>query len=102
MSTMYIAEFQSIGKEVGIETQAAVVPPLAVQNITFTGTAGQSAALNANTTLVRITVDGIASIRFSTAGTAATTAYPRMAADTVEYFCVPQGSALIISAVTNT
>jgi len=103
MANLYITEFQGVGKQSTSDQQAALQPAITQQKVSFTGTAGVSAALNANTTLVRVTVDGIASIRFSALSTdLATVSYPRMAADTVEYFAVPPSSGLFISAITNT
>ena len=103
MSNLYITELQGVGKQSTSDQQAATQPAITQQKVAFTGTAGVSAALNANTSLVRITVDGIASIRFSTAASdLATTSYPRMAADTVEYYAVQPGATTFISAITNT
>lgn len=100
MSTMYISEYPdagyaSSGSSLGVE------PALADQAVSFTGTPGASAAFKNNTKLVRIHVDGIASILFGTAPTAATT-NKRMAASTTEYFLVPPGAAFKVSAITNT
>lgn len=100
MSTMYISEYAdagygSNGSSLGAE------PSVADQAVTFTGTPGASAAFKNNTKLVRIQVDGIASILFGTAPTAATT-NKRMTAGQTEYFMVPVGAAYKVSAITNT
>lgn len=107
MSTLYIEEYAIIGtiptnaQTLGpVQVQAASQPRLAAQNISFTGTAGTSAAFNSATRLVRIHTDGICSYRFSAAGTAAATTDSRMAADTTEYWVVPGG--YFVSAITNT
>lgn len=111
MSTMYIAEYSGVGlnfpADGGVGVQAAKAPPVAHQTITFTGTSGESLAFNDRTRLVRIHVDGIASIRFtnpktgsSTTAQQATTSYARMAADATEYFAVDPG--MFVSAITNT
>lgn len=110
MSTMYIAEYSGVGLNFPADgsqaVQAAKAPPVAHQTITFTGASGESAAFNARTQLVRIHVDGIASIRFTNPHTGqataqqATTAYARMAADQTEYFAVDPG--MFVSAITNT
>lgn len=97
---MYITEFadtgyNSNGSSLGSE------PMVADQAVTFTGTPGASAAFSGVTKLVRIHVDGIASIKFGTAPTAATT-NRRMAAGQTEYFLIPAGQAYKVSAITNT
>lgn len=99
MSTMYISEYSSPG---GAHTQIAQEPAIAVQKITFTGTAGTSAAFNDATTFVRVHVDGIASLKFSKAGTAAAVTDPRSPADTIEYYGVPPAGQFKVSAITNT
>jgi hypothetical protein len=63
-------------------------PSIAQQVVDYSGGAAASAAFNANTTFIRLHVDSIASFRVSTAGTAATTSYPRMAANATEFFGV--------------
>lgn len=68
--------------------------------VTFTGTAGQSAAFKANTKLVRVAVDGIASILFGANPTAVASTNLRMSAGQTSDFLVQQGSALKVSAVT--
>lgn len=100
MSTMYITEFadtgyNSSGSSLGTE------PMVTEQAISFTGTPGASAAFSGVTKLVRIHVDGIASIKFGTAPTAATT-NRRMTSGQTEYFFVPPGAAYKVSAITNT
>lgn len=98
MANMYITEYGSIG---AMRSNIAQEPAIAVQKVAFTGTPGQSAAFNAATILVRIHVDGIASIKFGTNPTAATTD-PRLPADTTEYFAVPPSGSYKVSAITNT
>lgn len=99
MSNLYITEYGSTGAN---RAPMAQEPAIAVQKVSFTGTAGTSAAFNDATTFVRIHVDGIASVKFSKAGTAAAVTDPRMPADTVEYFSVPPGGQFKVSAITNT
>jgi hypothetical protein len=98
MSNMYITEYASIG---GNRSQISQEPAIAVQKVSFTGTPGLSAAFNNATVFVRVHVDGIASIKFGTAPTAAVTD-PRLPADTTEYFAVPPAGAFKVSAITNT
>ena len=97
---MYISEYSNAGF-----TPQGVVPvgaePCTDQSpVSFTGTAGVSAAFQNNTRMVRVHVDGIASIAFGTAPSA-TTNNKRMVAGATEYFFVPQGSAYKVSAITN-
>lgn len=70
--------------------------------VTFTASAGQSAAFKPNTRLVRIAVDGIASILFGTNPTAVLSTNLRMSAGQTSDFLVQQGSNLKVSAVTTT
>jgi hypothetical protein len=109
MSNLYITEYRGVGTNAsadnGMSVQAAKAPALAEQKVSFTGTPGLSAAFGANTRLVRIHVDGIASIRFSRAdaagaGSNAAVTNKRMAADATEYFAVDPG--MFVSAITNT
>lgn len=94
---MYITEYADSGSSSTFPMEPAITD----QKITFTGTAGTSAAFAGNTSLVRLHVDGIASILFGTAPTA-TTSYRRMTAGQTEYFRVPAGQAFKVSAITNT
>lgn len=101
MSTMYIREYTDNGNYV----TGCILPmePGTDQTpVTFTGTAGQSAALKNNTKVVRVHVDGIASILFGTNPTAITNTNLRMTAGQTSDFLVLPGSALKISAVTST
>jgi hypothetical protein len=102
MSIMYLEEFAGISNTPtsNIVAQAAQQPSVVTQTFSFTGTAGVSSAFNTKTNLVRVHADGICSYLFSSAGTSATTANPRLAAGTTEYFSVRPGDK--ISAVTNT
>lgn len=98
MSTMYVTEYADPGS---YSSTFLAEPAVADQKITFTGTAGTSAAFAGNTAIVRIQVDGIASILFGTAPTA-TTSYRRMTAGQTEYFRVPAGQSYKVSAITTT
>lgn len=101
MSIMYITEFADVGKSGGIIPVGAE-PSTASQHISFTGTAGQSAAFQNNTSLVRIHVDGISSIAFGTNPTAVANSDRRMISGQTEYYYIPQGQAFKVSAVTST
>lgn len=98
MSNMYITEYGSLGSG---HSQIAQEPPIAVQKISFTGTPGTSAAFDNATIMIRVHVDGIASVRVGKTPVAAVTD-PRMPADTIEYFAVPMAGQYKISAITNT
>ena len=105
MASLYITEYASQAKgQSGDWVNAGEDPPIAEQKITFTGTAGQSANLNAKTRFVRIHVDGIAAV-LSGANPTATVASRRMVAGQTEYFGVNPVSVaagLKYSAITNT
>jgi hypothetical protein len=101
MSTMYISEYADVGRMGGIIPVGAE-PGTDQTPVTFTGTAGVSAAFANNTNMVRIHVDGIASIKFGTAPTAVANTNKRMTAGQTEYFTVPMGGAYKVSAVTST
>ena len=100
MSIMYISEYT----QSGLSPQGAIigVEPSTDQHISFTGTAGQSAAFANNTSMVRITLDGIGSIAFGTNPTAVASQSKRLSAGIPEYFIVPFGAAWKVSAVTTT
>lgn len=95
MSTLYIEEYGSAGSA-GL--QCAPQPALATQAVSFTGTAGASAAFNPGTRLVRITANAACHRIFGTAPTA-TTSHPRLGEGVIEYFEVPASGTLKVSAV---
>lgn len=94
---MYVTEYA----DPSISATFPYEPAITDQKITFTGTAGTSAAFAVNTALVRVQVDGIASVVFGTAPTA-TTANRRMTAGQTEYFRVLAGQSYKVSAITTT
>lgn len=102
MSLAYIREYQSMPMMNGHVIGVGEEPGIDQAPLTFTGTAGLSAALNAETRWVRIHVDGIASIKFGTAPTAVANTNARMVAGQTEYFGVVPGSSMKISFVTST
>ncbi len=63
MSIMYIREYPDSGMLTGGQP-IPIEPGTDQAPVTFTATAGQSAAFKNNTRVVRIAVDGIASILF--------------------------------------
>lgn len=101
MSLAYITEYSEMPRIngqialVGQEPNAAMQAPL-----TFTGTAGQSAAFNANTKFIRFHADGICSIKFGTNPTAVANTDMRLAASSTEFFGVVPGQK--VSVVTST
>ncbi|SRR6266404_1807209 len=101
MSTLYVTEFADVGKVGGVIPVGAE-PATADQNIPFTATAGQSAAFKNNTSLVRIHVDGVASILFGTNPTAVANTNRRLSAGQTEYYSIPMGQGYKVSAVTST
>lgn len=100
MSTLYISEYADIAHSPGVV--AVGNEPSTDQVVTFTGTAGSSAAFQNNTRFVRIHTDGIASIKFGTAPTAVAQTNKRMTSGQTEYFAIPINSLYKISAVTST
>lgn len=101
MSILYVTEFADVGRYGGV-VQMASIPPTASQNVSFTATAGQSAAFQNNTKYVRIAVDGIANIAFGTNPTAVAGQNARLSAGAVEYYDVSNvlGQGYKVSAVT--
>lgn len=101
MSIMYIREYTESGiynngNNIPIEPGTDQAP------VTFTGTAGQSATFKNNTRVVRIAVDGTASILFGVNPTAVANTNLRMGAGQTSDFLVSLGSGLKVSAVTTT
>jgi len=97
---MYISEYPDVGRLSGVIPVGA--EPCTDQTVAYTATAGASAAFKNNTNMVRIHVDGVASILFGTAPTAIANTNKRMTAGQTEYFTVPVGQAYKVSAVTST
>lgn len=101
MSTMYIREYADNGMEVG-GNNLPQEPGTDQTPVTFTTSAGTSAAFKPQTRVVRVHVDGIASILFGSAPTAVANTNLRMTAGQTNDFLVPIGSSLKVSAVTST
>jgi len=98
MATLQISEYRSMALDVNGKTvEAAQLPPLAVQNITISGTSAQCAALNANTKFVRLIGDVGFRIEVGANPTATSTDQRRLA-DNPEFFGVNPKHK--ISAVT--
>jgi hypothetical protein len=102
MSTLTIVEGQGIGVQVGGNAQQAMLlPHITIQRVTFTGTAGYSAGLNANTSLIYVVADAncsmLASIT-SSASVGSLTGFPLVSSVPL-FFSVPAGGVIYISAV---
>lgn len=100
MANLYISEYSSIGKSSGNTIQAPFEPPLAEQKISFTAST-QSAALNAQTRVIRVHPDADCHIAIGSNPTA-TASNRRMIADQTEFLSIPQGSSLKIAAYDGT
>jgi hypothetical protein len=97
---MYVTEFADVGKSGGTVPVGAE-PANTTQAVSFTATAGQSAAFKNNTRQIRVAVDGTANIKIGLNPTAVTATDRRMSVGS-EYFDVSnvQGQGYQISAVT--
>lgn len=101
--TVYLTEYASILiGPAGAQNQIVLEPPLADQTITSSGASASSAAVNAQTRIVRLTTDSIVCVVSGTGTVTATTGKRRMAADTVEYFAVPLGVSWKFAVITCT
>lgn len=99
MSTLQITEFGGLKSTYSSEAMpAAVAPPLANQSVSISGTSAQSAAVSADTKLVRLISDVNCHVAFA-ADPTATTSMTRLAADSAEYFQVPVGSIYKIAVI---
>ena len=100
MPTLYISEFTGMGLDAsGRVVPAACVPPVAQQAVAFTGTSAQSAAMNAQTSLVRVQTDTACALEFGTNPTATATKL-QLSVNSPEYFTVPVNTSLKIAAIT--
>jgi hypothetical protein len=98
MALMYITEYSKLARdEDGHIIQAGQEPALARQFITFTATAGASAAFNNSTRFVRISCDSAAFLTFGLTPVAVTAQDTPVAASTAEFFGVLPGQK--VSAV---
>lgn len=99
MAKLYITEFAEQARAVSqpIGMQAAQIPSLGTQVVTFTTASVQSVAINANTRFVRVIADTDACIRGGANPTATTTDL-RLTAGVPEYFGVNPGDK--IAAIT--
>lgn len=99
MSTLHITEFSGLqSTPFRGEITAALVPPLAEQTVAIGGTSAESAAVNADTRLVRISPDVNCHVAFGPDPTATTGMLP-MTGGAAEYFQVPMGCAYKIAVI---
>jgi len=98
MATLYIEEYNDVGRVLSSSAQAPLEPSIASQTVAI-GAATQSAAFSLSTTLVRVHVDAICSVAFG-ANPTATTSNKRFAAGQTEYFGVVPGHKLSVIANT--
>lgn len=94
MAVLYVTEFR--GQEPDRREQAAPMPPIAEQAVTFS-TSTASSAFNTQTRLVRILADANCHVEVGSAPTA-TTSNMYLPAGVPEYFTVQPGDK--IAAVT--
>jgi hypothetical protein len=107
---MYVTEYATllIPQVSDLKAQVPQEPPLVEQVVTLTGSSAQSAAFNAQTTLVRIHVDGSgpAGVTFGTNPTATvvsgTSGSGRFAANQTEYRGVPKGQGFKVAGIVTT
>lgn len=101
MASLYVAEFDRLASAASTVLDAPVFPypPLAEQKVTFTGTAGASAAFSTATRFIQISSDGICSVAVGDNPTA-TTSNTRLVAG--QLICIGVKPGDKISAVTNT
>lgn len=100
MATLYITEFSNIGVPANsTQSQMAAQPPIVEQTVALGAASVQSSAVNASTKFVRLFTDTICGISFGTNPTAVAGS-ARMAANTTEYFAIPQGQSYKIAAIT--
>lgn len=110
MSVITITEYATIAipQVGGLSAQVPQEPPLAEQAITITASSVQSAAFNAQTTLVRINIDGTAAAAI-TFGTNPTAAIPsagsgsqRVSPNGSQFHGVPKGAAFKVAFIATT
>jgi hypothetical protein len=86
MSNLSITEYESVGRDIqGSPLPAGQVPAVAIQNITFTTSATQSAAFNTKTVFIRVVSDVDCRLVFGTDPTADQTS-TLLASGQAEYF----------------
>jgi hypothetical protein len=110
MSVMTVTEYVSVAvvQVAGVPMQVPQEPPLVEQAIAITSSSTQTAAFNANTTLIRINIDGTAAAAV-TVGLNPTATVPsgglgsgRMSANATEYRGVIRGLGEKVAVIATT
>jgi hypothetical protein len=96
MATCKISEFAAIGQSAGKDIQIPFEPAIAHQSVTYT-TATASSAFNDKTRFVKLYPSADCYVRFSTAGSAATTAYEFLKGTTDHWRAVGEGQSFKVS-----
>lgn len=92
MSSMYITEYKNLAfDENGHVIQVGLEPAEATQVVTFTATAGASAAFGQNTRFIRVSCDAAAFLAVGLAPVSVTATGTPVQANTPEYFGVKSG-----------
>ena len=110
MSVLTITEYASlvIAQVGGVNVQVPQEPPIAEQAITIAASSTACAAFNAQTTLVRLNVDGTAAcaVTFGTAPTATTPSAGagsgRVSANATEFRGVVRGQSYKLAVIATT
>jgi hypothetical protein len=89
MATAWVTQYNNIAVINNVPIQAPIGPPLRTEKVTFTGTAGGSAAIGADCHLVGIYVDTAACWKAADAPSATTSDTPISAG--VPFYLVPTG-----------
>lgn len=98
-SKLTIVEYaELVPQQLGSVIPIPLEPPLAQQEVDFSGGVAASSAFNAKTCIVRIESDTACRVLFGTNPTATTTS-GRLAAGQCDYRGVRPGSALKVSAI---
>lgn len=100
MATLYISEYASLLQaQNGSYIPVPQEPAIAVQTVAISGTSAQSAAFNAATKFIRVSPDGICSLKWGSNPTATTSDF-RMVTNGAEYIGVTAGHK--VAVITNT
>ena len=106
MSVLQITELSQIGRDSeGKVVQSVGLPIITSQEVSYTGTHGESAAFNSRTKVLRLVSDGTCRLAFGTAPVATAAAGIRLPAEVVEYYVLDDGikeKSWKVSAVTST
>ncbi len=93
MANLNITEFSGTPTKNGSNIDIAALPGLAVQSITYTSSTA-SAAFNAETRLIRVTVDADAWLVVAETPTATVATGTKLPSGAVEYFYVQPGDKI--------